>query len=82
VKDATVQLSKPEANLILEALELYTSIQDAFPGRRGERGLTIIDKIIESGLDAGWEEGSTASPGTSVNIVTNSTNNEPGPVNS
>ena len=59
MKEARVSLTKEEANIILDALEMHADVHDAIAGGLGQRSYEIMDKIIESGTEAGWEEKET-----------------------
>ena len=69
MKDASVQVSKEEANILLQALEMYSSVHDAIVNGLGHRALTLMDKVIAAGLEAGWEEDVGMVSSTTVDIV-------------
>lgn len=55
IDGALVLLNKQEANVLLEALEMYGSIHNAIPGGSAGAAFLIIDKIAAAGKLAGWE---------------------------
>jgi hypothetical protein len=61
VKEASVRVSKEEANILLDALEMYGGVHDAIVGGLGHRAMALMDKVIEAGLEAGWEEDASVS---------------------
>jgi hypothetical protein len=74
MKDAQLTLSKEEANVLLAALEMHSSVHDAIVGGLGHKALLIIDKVIEAGFEAGWEQDEADMPptietSTTVNVV-------------
>lgn len=69
MKEASVRVSKEEANILLQALELYGGVHDAIGPRMGQLATAIMDKVIEAGLEAGWEQDAVVTSSTTVNIV-------------
>ncbi len=61
MKEASVRVSKEEANILLDALEMYGGVHDAIVGGLGHRAMALMDKVIEAGLEAGWEEDASVS---------------------
>ena len=55
MKEASVQVSKEEANILLDALEMYGGVHDAIAGGLGHSAIALMDKVVEAGLEAGWE---------------------------
>jgi hypothetical protein len=68
---ALLLLNKQEANVLLEALEMFGSIHDAIPGGSAEGTFSIIDKIAAAGKKAGWEAQVDIKATTTVNIAGN-----------
>ncbi len=61
MKEASVQVSKEEANILLDALEMYAGVHDAIVGGSGTNAIALMNKILEAGLEAGWEENASVS---------------------
>ncbi len=81
-----VELTKEEANIVLAALEMHADVHDAIVGGMGHKSLEVMDKIIEAGFGAGWEQDESELPPTietttTVNVVRekNGSDFEPAP---
>lgn len=59
MEEARISLTKEEANIVLAALEMHADVHDAIAGGLGHRSYEIMDKIIDAGTEAGWEEKET-----------------------
>ena len=61
MKEASVQVDKEEANILLDALEMYGGVHDAIVGGLGHRAIALMDKVLAAGHEAGWEEDASVS---------------------
>ena len=74
MKKAKLELTKEEANILLAALEMHSNVHDAIAGGLGHKALQVMDKVIEAGFEAGWEQDESDVPPTieattTVNVV-------------
>ena len=75
---ARIELTKEEANIVLAALEMHADVHDAIVGGMGHKSIMIMDKIVEAGFEAGWEQDESEAPptidtSTTVSVVRQST---------
>ena len=80
MQSADVRLTKEEVNIVLSALEMHADVHNAISGGLGHQAIAIMDKIIEAGRSAGWEEAEPKPPTviatSTVRVVKNTSNGD------